>query len=406
MVLFWVLPLNVLASEIAENKNTKKAQPEQRIGKLYNQNGYSPLVLEQEGKTFYSVNRKGLLLKYQMKPFKKLHTIDLKQLNLSYKQYGGASMHITNDGKRLVIFNYLNVSLIDLVNEKLIKTFSLNKQGYAAFLDKNRFVMMISKDSRKEGEIGKTEFKVLSTYDLGEVGSIAFIDPNIPPRAKLLGPNPSYQTLLINKSKQLAQVIVATNESVGPYYLIKGHKSRLVIFEKPSLKPIFIAQFKQIAGWYDPPTIRYSYDLKKIYLQEAEPFLGDEAFADSSYKTLNTRGNVEIDLDTLKVRKLKQPWHETEENTLRLYVRGGKSLATSQVGDFITFGDVLINTQEQYQSYLSMFEDGEAILFNMKTKKMIITEGARSHLKMQIDRQIRPMNEATFNHYIDAGNEL
>ncbi len=384
-----------------------RAGSEQEIGEPYfNLVTHRHITLAPDGKTFYAVEgRNAVVSRYQLSPFKKIDSFKIPKLKFPFGPNNASRMFIANGGKNIIFYNTKSLMLFDLHAKKIIKKVEFDRFGDGAILSEGKIITLFHGKSTGTYSNSKCttsaiELQIWDSEKLSKIQDVSYCKGD-----RLI----KYSISKFNKNLfiKIGDYIISSMESTGELlYPSVERQPRLAIFDKHTLESRFITSYKGIRGSQWKSNLRFSYDFSKLYVLEADTYNGN-AFPDSNYKTPSSKKTLVIDLTTLAASVPKVGWKKIESITVDLHaVKGGRrSLIFSRIGHYASLWNYLYDGVNRDESRFYLFDDGEAVLQNTKTKRLELTEYARKYLRMTNSKgKVVPMNEVTFRKYYSNKN--
>jgi len=380
------------------------AENSQEIGEPYfGHDSRRHITLAPDGETFYALDRKGLVSRYQLSPFKKIDSFQLPKVEKPYRVYGASIILISGDGKKLLFYNILSLMLFDLNTREILNKVQFDRAGDGAVMVGDRILTLFNgKHSNTyygdHNVYTYIEFQVWNSNDLSKMDDVFYFEGRKYPQDRLTIHN---KLILMELGDY---VVFALFPKLG-YPSGTQRQPSLAIFDKETLQPQFIASFQDLRKSDWKSNLRFSHDFSKVYVLNAGPY-NARAFPNNRFQTPLSKATLEIDLKTLKRKTLTNNWKDVESTTVDLHLVEGKgSLHFSRADNYSSWWNQLFDSTKREESLFYLLPDGEAVLQNNATKKIKITRNARKYLKMKkASGDIAPMNEVTFNQYISEAN--
>jgi len=339
-------------------------------------------VLAPTGNRLYTL-KNGILNQYNLNPLKRIHSqkVEFDSRQNPDDPYHFYRIFITEDEKRIVIYNKQSIRLLDLESGKLIKTISLKSE--LGILNGEEFLTL---DNNNTGIIWeaadlsrKKEFKVIGddrwSVDREEAGAST---------------NISHANLI------KAGNYIILYDKAGPAI---GH---VTIFDRMSY------EIKCKVIHFDSTYSAISYDFKTLYVPRTRRVQYETIWDKRKYGHYS--GVQKIDLLTGQKSSVSEGKYK---QTFRLNIPLSRHGANQQISPTGKYYIVAYKTLIGFHypekrlgivKRLIQFEDGEAALLGHTNKHFQITANARKHLKMKNSKgEIRPINDITFEKYSKEG---
>lgn len=269
------------------------------------------ITLAPDGETFYALSIKGMVVRYQINPFKKLESFQMPKVKFPFGSYGASKILLEDGGKKWFFYNVKSLMLFDQQAKKILKKVEFDRFSDGALTFGNKIVTLFSgwhsNKAYRDGNVYTfIEFKLWDSHELSQFNNVSYFEGSKKPKTRIK---------LANRSVLMKfgdYVLFALIPKKGFMSGITQQQPSITIFDKNTLETKFIASFQDLRHSDWASNLRFSYDFSKAYILNAEPY-NAKAFPNSRYQTPTSKATLEIDFKTLKRKVIKKEWGEVAD---------------------------------------------------------------------------------------------
>lgn len=370
-----------------------------------------PLALAPDGKSFYLLNKDGVITNYSLKTFKKNYSFSMpgkSELEKPFYLYSKSKIFVTDDGSRMVFYNALGMMLFDLKAKEIVAKHAFGQFSHGIAFDEDKVFTVLIKKARCKNNC--RVWDSVPTHFYPEISTWSQMDLSLLNKRgainQLAAKTSSFKAGYF-KFWASADYLIWIDDLSDENYWPRFSPPALAIFDKGSLEPVFLAGYKKKSVERDllETRMRFSEDFSSLYLRDA--FEYEYKFhLDKNIPTFRKgKQNVEIRFEPFEVKVANQDWASISEMSINLPLRVANRpnyLNVNKKSHLATFGNLLFDLKKNSSYRVFQYPNGEIAVQNTKTKKFKMSTRKNQYLNMKgANGVFKPMNEATFNQFYD-----